>query len=423
MESQIQQKRSRGFMGILKQIGPGIVAALALFAAGDISLMTLMGAKWGYSGLWLAVLAVGTLFAFFTVTSKYHLSTKESIVWAMVRPAHGHWIRYFTWFGVLLAPFLYNTYIIKGMGESWNYLVPPISAKIWSIVWILIGLWMFRKNIYNTMEWTFKIILSVLSLTVLYLFITVKPSFVGLLGSLIPRFLEGGSASDTFSLGLSIMGATTTSIIILGYCYMISEKGWTEMQHKRSMWWDSFISCALTLVFNAMLFAVAVETLYGKGLEVKTVHDLAKVLGMNLGTFGYYMFYIGLFAAVYSSWIGMTYMGALVAQESMVSNFGKKADESNARFRIPLLFVLIVPAIFTFTNVGFVTLVRFASAILTFLFLVPLFLILLLSNCKKFAPNPEKFKEYRAVWWENAFLGVTFIVIVYMCYKLVISWF
>jgi len=73
MESQIQQKRSRGFMGILQQIGPGIVAALALFAAGDISLMTLMGAKWGYSGLWLAVLAVGTLFAFFTVTSKYHL--------------------------------------------------------------------------------------------------------------------------------------------------------------------------------------------------------------------------------------------------------------------------------------------------------------------------------------------------------------
>ena len=422
MESKIQEDRKGGVLGVLKQIGPGIVAALALFAAGDISLMTLMGSKWGYSGLWLAVLAVGTLFAFFTVTSKYHLSTKESIVWAMVRPAYGQWIRYFTWFGVLLAPFLYNTYIIKGMGESWNYIVPPVSAKIWSVVWVVIGLWIFRKNIYNTMEWTFKIILTVLSLTVLYLFIAVKPSFIGLLTSLIPRFLEGGTASDTFSLGLSIMGATTTSIIILGYCYMISEKGWTGMQHKKAMWWDSFVSCALTLVFNAMLFAVAVETLHGKGLEVKTVHDLAKVLGMNLGAFGYYMFYIGLFAAVYSSWIGMTYMGALVAQESMVSHFGKKADESDPRFRIPLLFVLIVPMIFTFTNVGFITLVRFATAILTFLFLVPLFLILLLSNCKRFAPSPEKFEEYRAVWWENAFLGITFIVIVYMCYKLIASW-
>lgn len=423
METQAQQQRSGGILDSLKQIGPGIVAALALFAAGDISLMTLMGSKWGYNGLWLVVLAVGTLFAFFTVTSKYHLSTKESIVWAMVRPAHGHWIRYFSWFGVLLAPFLYNSYIIKGMGQSWNYLVPPVSAKIWSVVWIVIGLWLFRKNIYHRMEGIFKIILAVLSLTVLYLFIAVKPSFVGVLSSLIPRFLPGGTAFDTFSLGLSIMGATTTSIIILGYCYMISEKGWTGMQHKRSMWWDSFVSCALTLVFNAMLFVVAVETLHNKGIEVKTIHDLAKVLGINLGMFGYYMFYIGLFAAVYSSWIGMTYMGALVAKESMASHLGEKLDESDLGFRVPLYIVLIAPAIFTFTDVGFITLIRFATAVLTFLFLVPLFLILLLSNIKRFAPDPEKFEEYRAVWWENTFLGLTFIVIVYMCYKLVAGWF
>lgn len=400
-----------------------MVAALALFAAGDITLMTTMGARFGYGApMWLVLVALAGLFAFQTVTARYHLATGESISWALTRPAGGAWIRYYMIFGVTLATHLYNSYIIKGFGISWHFMFPAISAKVWSIIWIVIGLVILFRNAYDWLETIFKWILAAMSLAILYLFIAVTPNIGGLLSSFIPKPMPGGSTTEMFSLALSVMGATTTSVVIVAYAYLVYEKGWRDMSHNKMMNWDAFVGVALTLVFNTMLFVVAAEVLNPQGVQVKNVDEMAKVLGTTLGAPGFWLFYVGLFAAVYSSWIGFGYTQAVVARDALDPILGKPESEFKDKvFNGFLYFNLLLPLIWTFTDIGFVSMVLFATSVLNFFFLIPLVLVMVQSNVPKFEPRPGTFQVYRAAWWENLFLGVILATVLYFCVQTVIK--
>lgn len=410
---------------LLKNVGPGIIAALSLYAAGDLTLMSIMGAQWGYHGLWLVVVALGGLLAFFTVTARYHLATRESITWALARPMGGKWITWFVAIGFLVAGFSYNSYLIKGMGIAWNYMIPFLPSKAWSVIWVAISvLFVWRwKGMYERLEFFFKVCLAILSVTILYLFIAVHPPILSILSSLIPGPLPGGTVADTWSLALAIMGATTTSVVIFGYAYTIDEKGWNSMKFNRQMKVDAVFSCALTFLFNTMFYAVAVETFHMPGKKVKTLYDVADVLGVNLGPTGYYIFYIALFAALITSVIGYGFWAGLMTSDARSPVLGRKIDTNDKWYSFFLYFTMIAPVVWTFIDIGFVELMKFTLIMLNYFFIIPLFAVILLTNFKRFAKDPEKFSLYRAGWFENIFLGLTFICIVYFCYQTIVKLF
>lgn len=423
MTTGVELEKKVSKVSILKALGPGIIAALALYASGDISLSTVGGARWGYSGLWLMLLACATLVAFFTVTSKYHLATGESLNYALARPAGGQWIKYYMIIGQMSAVLLYNSYIIKGMGIAWNFVFPQLSIPVWAFIWLVIGFVTMAMGSYERIENIFKVFAAMLSVTVLYLFFAVKPSLSGVFLSLVPRGLPGGSNADTWSLALSVMGATMTTCIIFGYSYLMFEKGWNHIGYKKEMVRDAFTAGGLTFILNALLWFVAVETLHTKGIQVKDVYEMARVIGDNLGTFGFVVFFMGLFAGIFSSWYGMPYTAALISADALKPIKERDHDvKKDWDYKVFLYIALFVPSVWLFTNVGFLELVLFTTKALNFLFVIPLGLVIMLANFKRFAPNEEAFRQYRATWWENLLLITTFVIVVYFCGQIIFDW-
>jgi hypothetical protein len=179
------------------------------------------------------------------------------------------------------------------------------------------------------------------------------------LSSLIPRALPGGTVADTWALALNVMGATTTSVIIIGYAYTIVEKGWSGMENNRQMKIDALTACVLTFIFNTLLYAVAVEVLRPRGIKVTKIDDVALVIGGQLGPMGYWIFYIALFAAVFSSLIGFSYYAALPARDAISSIMGKRIDIKDRWFAFFMYISMILPLVWTFTKYGFVQLLMF----------------------------------------------------------------
>jgi hypothetical protein len=108
---------------------------------------------------------------------------------------------------------------------------------------------------------------------------------------------------DPLLVALAMIGAVGGSLMNLAYPYFLEAKGWRGPQYRRVAHYDFLIAVVAMIVLNLSVWMLGAELLH-PDRHIETLDDLPRLLSAVLGEGGRVLFYLGIFAALYTSILG-----------------------------------------------------------------------------------------------------------------------
>ena len=400
------------FFGYLRSFGPGLIVVMTWLGAGDIVESSVAGGNYGYSLMWVVVLAVIMRFLFVSLIAKYQLCNP-----------HGEGVldglgRLHPWYPPVLAVaaivmgHVYGSYMTVGIGEACANLFGRGPVWAWAALWNGVALAIVFRPVYRRIEWIFMLLLGLLSVSFIGTALWVGPSPSGIMRGVLTFALpEQSGPFSSLLVAVGMLGAIGGSLMNLVYPYFLEEKGWCEPRHRRVQTYDFLLAMVVMIVLNLAIWTLGAELLYAKGLTITEMDDLPRLLSQVLGHGGRALFYVGIFAAVFTSLIGHALGLARMASHGLLrwrAGTGPLAGDYRTHpcYRVVVVWCLVSPLIWTAPGMpDFVTLTLIAnSAQVVLIPLIATGLWWITASSRFIGP------EFRNRWWENAVMAVLFIL-------------
>jgi Mn2+/Fe2+ NRAMP family transporter len=394
-------------------IGPGLVFALTILGPGDIFSNAAAGAAYGYSLLWALLLSLLFRYVWVSTSAKYVIVTGESLLSGYARL--GKPVLWILFISLLILRHVLNLYLIVILGSASDMLVQlptEYSQALWSLTWILAALGLMFWGGYRILEFLFKVIVAVLSVSLIVATFLVRPEPASILSGLstptIPA--DAGLYSSLFVL-MALIGTESGSMVNLTYAYFIHRKGWHSPAHLKRQRSDLLWSVACIFIFCTLLQTVAAETLRPLGIPLTGMDDLSRILSEGQGAFGAMIFALGLCAAAFTSLVGGTAGFALMITD-LCRNFiprfrdtrsdlpSDSEPERDWIYRASVILWVLSPLYILFLNARPVWLVLFASALMVVL--IPVLVACLL----RITGDRERMGKYQNSAVTNAILYI-----------------
>lgn len=337
-------KEKKRLIGMLKQIGPGMLVTGAFIGTGTITTSTVAGTNNGYTLLWASVtLAVIMTIILQEMAARLSLSTGESLA-TLIRSRLGLWASIIAVLAIVGGNSIYSVGNLAGVELALGELFSGVSGKVWMFVVTLIywGLLMIGK--YSLLEKTITFLVATMGLTFLINMFYVKPDYSEMIvGLTVPQF----EVSDIM-LVLGLIGTTVVPYNLYLHSSAIVEKNWSKKpkENLTLMRLDTifpiFVGGLITMAVGVVAATVLHPLHISEGLEIQGAGEMAIALQPLLGNAAYTLFSIGLFAAAVSSMP----MAALSAAYVFTESFGLSSDMKSTPFRIIFSIVAWVPFIF-----------------------------------------------------------------------------
>lgn len=399
----------RTFFEYLRSFGPGLVVVLTWLGAGDIVEMATAGADFGYSLMWVLVLAVGMRWVMVSVIARYQLCNPrgEHLLDGLFR-LHRAYAPLLLLAAVLLGH-LYGAYMTRGIGEACRNATGVGSILSWAIAWNSVALLLVFRPAFQRIEVVFKILLILLSIAFLGTALMVGPSPSGIASGLVSWTMpEQAGQYGPLLVAMGMIGAVGGSLMNLVYPYFLDSKGWRGPSFRKLQFYDFLLAMAVMLILDLSIWTLGAETLHPDGGTVDTMDDLPWLLGTRLGRMGELVFYTGIFAAVFTSLVGHALGLGMLASHSWERICDPKADLAGTDFRRTRLYqavatwCLISPLIWTLPGMpDFVALTLVVNALQVVL------LPLIAGGLWVLSSRPADIgAEYCNRWWEHAVLGL-----------------
>ena len=359
------------FWQYLRSMGPGIIVALTWLGAGDLVDSAIAGGSYGYALMWAMAIALFVRFIFVSIIAKYQLCNQhnESLMSGLKR-LH---ISLPIFIGVVALFFghFYGSYMVKGVGESSEKLFGFGAAWMWSIFWVTIAAIIIFKGALKRIEIIFYIFLILLSSSLIGVAIWTGPDPISATkGILMFDIPETSGSFGSLLVITSLIGAVGGSIANLLYPYFIQQKGWNRPKYRKVQLYDLAFGTIILVVINLSIWTIGAELLFPKNISINNLDDLGLLLTLTIGKYGEPIFFIGVFAALYSSVIGNAVgFGFLITDTVQVikSNHTIKSEPLNVSqskiYRFVIIWCLFSPLIWSIPNMpSFITLTLVANA-------------------------------------------------------------
>ena len=359
------------FWQYLRSMGPGIIVALTWLGAGDLVDSAIAGGSYGYALMWAMAIALFVRFIFVSIIAKYQLCNQhnESLMSGLKR-LH---ISLPIFIGVVALFFghFYGSYMVKGVGESSEKLFGFGVAWMWSIFWVTIAAIIIFKGALKRIEIIFYIFLILLSSSLIGVAIWTGPDPISATkGILMFDIPETSGSFGSLLVITSLIGAVGGSIANLLYPYFIQQKGWNRPKFRKVQLYDLAFGTIILVVINMSIWTIGAELLFPKNISINNLDDLGLLLTLTIGKYGEPIFFIGVFAALYSSVIGNAVgFGFLITDTVQVikSNHTIKSEPLNVSqskiYRFVIIWCLFSPLIWSIPNMpSFITLTLVANA-------------------------------------------------------------
>ncbi len=418
-------KIPKTFGQYLRSIGPGIVMALTWLGAGDLVDSAVAGGNYGYALMWAMALALFVRFIFVSIIAKYQLCNQhgESVM-AGLKRIHP-WVPIFVGFVGLFFGHFYGSFLVKGVGETTTKLFGFGAPLFWSVFWVITAAVFVFRGLFNRIEKVFYFFLAILSLSLIGVALWSGPSPVqAVKGIFLFALPEQKGSFSVFLVITALIGAVGGSIANLLYPYFIQQKGWIGPKFRRLQLYDLAFGTLVLVVLDLSVWTVGAELLNPKGITVESLDDLASLLTITLGQLGGPIFYLGVFAALYSSVIGNAmgygYMLSDIVKISRSEEVTKVSREDVSRsktYRFVALWCLFSPLVWSLPNMpGFISLTLIANA-------AGVIVLPVLSGGLWFITARSKYigLNYRNKWWENVILAALFILAVWGAYQSILA--
>lgn len=354
----------------LVSLGPGIVTAAIVFGPSKITITSKMGAMYGYSLLWVVVVAIFFMIVFTSIGSRIGMATDDSIL-TTIRKEYGKWVAGLMGVGIFLVATSFQAGNSIGIGISLSEATGTKPAP-WIILFNLISIaLLFFRNFYQTLE---RLMIAIVAL-MLFAFLTtmflVKPDISGIFTGFVPSFPHG-------STGL-VIAFSASCFSIVGAFYQAYLMQARKRANPGSVLENSkgFIGMIILGIMSAVVMICAAAVLNKQGIPVNKASDMAIALEPLFGHNASLLFLVGLFGASFSSLVGNATIGGSLLSDGF--GYGSQLDS-----KVVKGFIALVMVIGSIVAVGYekppLELIIFAQSIT--IFLVPFIgvAIYLLSN-------------------------------------------
>jgi Mn2+/Fe2+ NRAMP family transporter len=415
----------RTFRQYLASFGPGIMVVLTWLGAGDVIDMGMAGAHHGYSLMWVLVVAILMRFVFVSVIARYQLCNQhgEGVLDGLAR-LHP-WFAPALLVAAVVMSHVYLSYMTVGTAEVCRNLLNaclPAEHKQtaiwpWALFWNGVALWLVFRPSYDLLESIFKVFLALLSVSFVGSAIWVGFDPDDLAAGLFR--MEMPAQTKTFNATLiaaAMIGAVGGSLMNLAYPYFLEAKGWRGPQYRRVQFYDFLLGIIVMIVLNLAVWILGAQLLYPDG-EIKNLEDMPQLLSLVLGPAGLWLFYLGIFAALYTSVLGhalgLGYMGAHAWLRYQAGTAPITQDfRKHPLYRAIAVWCLVSSLIWTIPGApGFITLTLVTNA-------AQVVMVPFLAGGLWWISADSRFigAEYRNRWWENLVIALLFVVAIYSTY-------
>ena len=398
------------FREYVRSFGPGLVVVLTWLGAGDIVGMSVAGGQYGYSLMWVLVLAIVMRFLFVSMIARYQLCNQhgESVLDGLVRLHRGYApVLLIT---AVVMGHLYGSYMTRGIGEACRNVTQIGEVWHWALLCNGLGLCLVFQPAYGRVETIFKIFLALLSVSFIGTAIWVGPNPEGIVRGLYAvEMPDQRGLFGPLLVAVGMIGAVGGSLMNLVYPYFLEAKGWHGPQYRKVQFYDFLLAMVVMVVLNLAIWTLGAELLYGSESEIQSMDDLPRLLTTVLGRGGRVLFYVGIFSAVFTSLVGHALGLACLGSHAWLrwqAGSGKLAGDyrQHPLYRVIVIWCLVSPLIWTAPNMpGFIQLTLVVNA-------AQVVLLPLIAGGLWWITASSRFigKEYRNRWWDNLVMALLF---------------
>jgi manganese transport protein len=315
----------------IRSLGPGIIVAALVFGPSKITIISILGANYNYSMLWIVVIAIFFMIIFTSMSARIGIATQKSLL-TTISEKWGKAAGVFIGIGIFLVTASFQAGNSIGIGISLAEATHTAQAP-WIILFnaIAIGLLFFRA-FYKVLE---KIMIGLVFL-MLFAFVTTlilsKPRISDIITGLIPSIPPGSM--------LLVIAFMASCFSIVGACYqsyLVQERLRIHPDVPQTGKESVAGMCILGLM-SAILLICCATVLHPKGIAINSATDMAKALEPAFGKYASYLFLAGLFGASFSALIGNATLGGTLTGDAL--GYGGKLSSKTTRFLIAVVMLI-----------------------------------------------------------------------------------
>jgi manganese transport protein len=314
-DSPLEHLLARGWLrATLTMLGPAFVAAVAYVDPGNFATNIQAGAKYGYSLLWVVLLANLMAMVIQYLSAKLGVVTGSSLP-ELARERFPRWMSWALWLQAEVMAMATDVAEFLGAAIGLNLLfgVPLLVAGAITGV-IAFALLELQRRGHRGFEMAIVALLGIVLAGFLYETLKIGPSAPDALRGLIPSL--GGS--DTIYLAVGIVGATVMPHVI--YLHSALTKGRMPVRNdsevRRVLRFeriDVLVALGLAGLINLAMLAAAAKLFHVHGLSgLSTIQGAHHELGRLVGGGAALAFAVALLASGASSSSVGTYAGQIV---------------------------------------------------------------------------------------------------------------
>lgn len=306
--------RIRGRLGLL---GPAFVAAVAYIDPGNFATNFESGAKFGYTLVWVIVMANLMAMLIQYMSAKAGLASGMSLP-ELCRVSFPRTTNFFLWVQAEIVAIATDLAEFVGAAIGLNLLfgIPPFTAGLITAV-VAIGILALEQRGYRKFELAIIGLLGLVALGFLYDIVAVgEQSASGIADGLIPGF-EG---SESVLLAIGIIGATVMPHVVYLHSALVQRRIVPENDEERQKILrftkiDCVVGLSIAGVINLSMLFVAVALFKKTGnLDIDSIEGAHAGLTNVVGGGAALAFAIALLASGLSSSSVGTYAGQVVMQ-------------------------------------------------------------------------------------------------------------
>lgn len=388
------------------RFGPGFLVAAAFIGPGTVTSATLAGAYFGYSLIWIVVVAVLAAVVLQEMVGRFSLATGIDLAAALVRFTEKKVLRWFfqllAFLAIVIGCAAYEAGNIVGGSLGLNILT-GWNVVIWAVtISVVAALVLFWQN-YRIIERFLIGLVVVMGLSFFISGLIVRPDLGELVKGFIPAIPRAPSelkqVMDPLLLVLALLGTTVVPYNLFLHSATILKK-WKGRNDIPWMRKDVFLSIGLGGIITISIIVTASVVYFLNDVTISHPAELSMQLApLYGGKLARIFFGIGFFAAGLSSAITAPYAAAWTA----AGLFGWK--EKGWKFRLVFLSVLVFGALVSLTALKPLHLIVMAQVTNALLLpVVCLFVGYLL--------NKKQVGTYRNTLWQNILFMMVFLIVI-----------
>ncbi|MDR2271790.1 MAG: Nramp family divalent metal transporter [Sphingobacterium sp.] len=384
----------------LSILGPGIITAALVFGPSKMTITSKMGADYGFSLLWVVVVAICFMTVFTNMAARIGIARDESLL-TLIRNKFGKTTAIIIGIGIFVVATCFQSGNATGVSISISE-ATGTNPQIWIIVFNVIGiLLLFFKSFYALLEKLMLALIILMLFAFLSTAIMIKTPIADFFKGFIPSIPLG-------SVGL-IIAFTASCFSIVGafyqsYLVQSRRKLSTSQQTIEKQLMGSRIGIIILGIMSAAVMVCAANTLHPQGIKLSSAAEMGRALEPLLGTYASHLFFIGLFGASFSSLIGNAVLGGSLLGDTF--GYGNNLNHPKVKLFISLVMIFGSVIALIFGNLP-LELIVFAQSIT--IFLVPFIgiILFLVANDKEIMGHLHN-KPLTKLW---AILGLILLVL------------